>query len=244
MTDSISIISPIHQNELHIKNFVESLYAHVIADLKKQKITYEVLLAEDGSTDRTKEILHSLKKKYDFTLFEDSRKLGYAKASKNLIKKAKGSVIFFLDSDGEIDPKSFWKLYDLMKTGKYDLVNGFKLHRKPLYRFFISRTNNLILNTLFWTGVHDANAGCKMYRKKVLAPIVDICSLKYNFNAEQLIRLRNQNRKIVEVGVPHFARESVVFQPNKLFKIVFLALIELFQFRFTLWKEALKIEKK
>ena len=205
--------------------------------LKKQKIKYEVILAEDGSSDRTKEILNSLKKKYHFLLLEDSKRLGYVKAAKILIKKAKGNIIFFLDSDGEVSPESFWKLYKIMKSGKYDLINGLKLKRKPFYRFFISCINNIILNILFATGVQDANSGCKMYKKNIMIPIIEKCILKYDFNAEQLIRAKEAGFKIKEVGVKHFERTSVAFEPRKLIYIVFLAFIDLVSFRIKFKRE-------
>jgi hypothetical protein len=67
--------------------------------------------------------------------------------------------------------------------------------------------------------------------------IVEKCSLKYNFNAEQIIRARKSGIKIGEVGVRHFSRDSVVFSKSKLGKIIILAVLELIAFRMYLWRE-------
>jgi hypothetical protein len=133
--------------------------------------------------------------------------------------------------------KHIEKLHDLLKKKDLDLVNGFKLKRRPIYRFFISRCNNAILNSLFFTGVQDANAGCKLYKKEKMIDIVEKCSLKYNFNTEQIIKARKSGIKIGEVGVRHFSRDSVVFSKSKLGKIIILAVLELIAFRMYLWRE-------
>lgn len=234
---SISILSPAHQNEKYITEFIISLFKDVVRPLRSRNIICEVIIGEDGSTDKTREILIKLNKKYKFKLVLGTTKLGYVKAAKQLFDMAKGDMIFFLDSDGEISPKSFWKLLKKFEKGDYDLINAYKKNRKPFYRFVISKINNFILKVLFNLNIKDANAGFKLYSKNAIKKIIKKCgSLKYNFNSEQVIVATKLDYKIGEVGVRHYERESVVFKPTKLIFLLVLAFKELINYRKTFYK--------
>lgn len=238
----ISILSPAHQAEKYIVEFVESLWRWLVLPLKKKNITYEIIIAEDGSTDKTRKILIRLAKKYKLKLVLSSKKLGYIKAAKNLFKMAKGDLIFFLDADGEINPKSFWKLYDLWNKDDFDIVTGYKLNRKPFHRLIISKINNFVLRLLFNTNVKDANAGFKLYKSKVGKKIISESGyLKYNFNSEQIIRAIQHGYNIGQVGVQHFERESISFPPGKLIKVTLIAFLELVKFRFFLKNKVINL---
>lgn len=228
----ISILSPAHQNERYIKEFVTSLFKDVAVKLEKKGKTCEVIIAEDGSTDNTRKILQSLQKKYNFHLLLAKVKLGPVVAIKKLFEKAKGYTIFFLDSDGEIAPSNFWNLYKVFTSHNYDIVVAYKKKRKPWYRFLISRMNNLWLHLLFQTEIRDANSGFRIYKGVAGRRLVKNCGvLKYNFNSEQIIQAQKQGLKIGETGAKHNARESTVFNPKKIFKILFLAYRELILFK-------------
>ncbi len=231
----ISILTPTHQNEDNIEKLIFDIYHYVVYPLKKKSIASEVIIAEDGSTDNTRILLERNQTKYKYRLLSGKKKLGYIKAVKNLFSKANGELIFFLDSDGEINPKSFWQLFALWQKGNYDIVTAFKLNRKPLYRFIISRINNLLLRILFHTKIRDANAGFRLMKKEVGKELVQASGyLHSNFNAELIIRAVKENISIAEVAVPHFERNSVAFKPQKLVKILIMAFLELFRFRWYL----------
>ena len=228
----ISILSPAYQNEANIQELVESLYENVVVPLKKEGIQTEVILAEDGSTDRTRSILQKLKKKYNFRLLLGKTRLGCIKAVKNLYLQARGDLIFFLDSDGEIKPQSFWELFKVFKKGNLDIVVAYKLNRKPRFRYIISRINNLFLRLLFSVKIRDANAGFRLYQGSVGRQLVrESIFLKYNFNSEQIIRATGYGYQMADVEVPHFARESMMFKPDKMAQTVLLAFWELVRFK-------------
>lgn len=232
----ISILSPAHQNQGHIKEFVESVFKDVVEPLKRKGIKIEVIIAEDGSTDNTRPILQSLQKKYPLKLLLAKKRLGPVQAIKNLFEKASGDLIFFLDSDGEVAPDCFWNLYKVFKKEDLDVVIAYKMKRKPWYRFLISRVNNFWLQLLFNTGIRDSNSGFRLYKAEIGKWLVQESGfLKYNFNSEQIILAVKRGFKVGEVGTPHHARESMVFRPQKLLQILFFAFWELFKFRIYLF---------
>ncbi|MBI4991409.1 glycosyltransferase, partial [Candidatus Gottesmanbacteria bacterium] len=236
-SEKISILSPAHQNEGNIRQFAEAVFKDVVKPLQKQGIKTEVIIAEDGSTDKTGEILQSLQKKYPLKLLLAKERLGPVQAIKNLFAEASGDLIFFLDSDGEISPRYFWNLYEVFKKENLDVAVAYKMKRKPWYRFLISRVNNFWLQLLFNTGIRDSNSGFRLYKAEIGKWLVQESGfLKYNFNSEQIILAVKRGFKVGETGTPHHARESMVFRPQKLLHILFFAFLELFKFRIYLFE--------
>lgn len=230
---TITILSPAYQNEANIEQLVIDITHDLVVTGKKRGVTFKVIIAEDGSTDKTRKILKKLAVKYPLVLQLDKQRLGYIKAVNNLFKQASGDLIFFLDADGEVAPKYFWRLYDKFCSGHYDIVTAFKQKRKPWYRFIISRINNFVLRMLFHTEIKDANAGFRLYKKAVGKRLIaESKVLKYNFNSEIIIRAIGHGYAIGEVGVPHRNRESVIFSRSGLFLTTIKAFLELLKYRF------------
>ena len=110
----LSIIFPIYNEENSIKE--------TLLEWKKEidflKIKYEIVLAEDGSTDNTKKILNHLiiNDKENFFLNNIvEHKRGYAKAILSSVNMANGEFILSVDSDGQCDPKDFKKFWQKKK---------------------------------------------------------------------------------------------------------------------------------
>lgn len=228
----ISILSPAYQSEDTIEDFLHSLYQDVVSPLRKKNYHCEVIIAEDGSTDTTREILKRARKQFGYTLVLGEKRRGYIQAVKHLYSVCSGDCVFFLDSDGEVHPKHFWRLFAEWEKRTCDIVTAYKTKRKPFYRWFISRCNNTLLRLLFQTSIRDANAGFRIYTRSIGKELVIQSGyLKYNFNAEQIIRAVRKGYRIAEIPVPHHERKSVVFVPSSLPKTVLKAFGELLRFR-------------
>ena len=126
--------------------------------LDKLQIKYEIILAEDGSTDNTKKILNDLliSNKDLFVSNIEAKKRGYANAIRSSIKIAKGKYILNVDSDGQCDPKdfiNFWMKRDLLENG---IIIGYRLNRKDsLQRLLMSKFFLILHRTLFFSKVKD-----------------------------------------------------------------------------------------
>lgn len=104
-----SIIIPVYNVEKYLKKCLDSVKNQTFKD-------YEVLVVDDGSTDKSKEIA----KKYNLTLIESDH-VGVSSARNMAIKKAKGEYLVFLDSDDWWDKELLEKLNESSKT-KPDLI--------------------------------------------------------------------------------------------------------------------------
>jgi glycosyltransferase involved in cell wall biosynthesis len=198
----ISLVMLVHNEEDVIENTVREYYREVI-----QKIPgSEFILAEDGSTDGTKEILLRLEKELPLRVVSGNDRKGYTKAMLDGLQLVQNNIIFFSDSDGQHDPEDFWLLYNHIDD--YDIVSGYKSHRKDgQLRVLVSWGMNLLLSVFFGVKLKDANCGFKLIKKHVVEKLSNEKFLMRLASAELMIRAINHKFKIKEIPVKHFERK-------------------------------------
>lgn len=216
----ISVVFPVYNEEYIIEKTIRSYYNEL-----KGKIDFEMIIAEDGSTDNTKEILKRLKKELPLRIYMDKKKKGYLKALKDALKYPKYDWIFFVDSDYQFDPADFWKL--LPYTNKYDVILGKKVERRdPLYRIILSKGFNFLLRIFFNLPFSDMDTGFRLINKKVIKKVMHKMNcLKYS--SELIVRAYYENFKIKEVPVKHFKRKKGSSNVFPIWKIPIVIMEEL-----------------
>ena len=197
----------------------------------------EFIVAEDGSTDGTKEILEKLSNKLNIKVFSGNRRKGYVKAVKDALALANNELVFFSDSSGQHNPQDFWKLTD--KIENFDLVIGVKSPRKdPAYRIYMSRGYNLIIDVLFGLRLHDIDCGFRLIRKQALDSVLpETKTLKHCVSSEITIRMKNRGFRIAEVPISHRPRpvgDKKNFSYKNLVKVVFELLLGIIMLRLEL----------
>jgi len=224
----VSIILPVYNEAKIIRQILMSYYNEICRKFSPEII--ELIVAEDGSTDGTKEILFSLHKIIPFKLISRNERKGYAKAVSDALKNCKGEWIFFSDSDGQYNPSDFWKLW--IQRDRCDMVIGRKVRRREnIYRIVLSKGFHILINVLFGLKLHDADCGFRLIRKEVVQAIInDVKLLEYSFWAEFTIRACLKGFKICEVPIAHNERlygETHIYRLSKIPKIVIRQLIGL-----------------
>jgi glycosyltransferase involved in cell wall biosynthesis len=175
-------------NEAHIiENLVKSYYNEVIAKIPGS----ELIIAEDGSTDGTKDILKKLRKKLPFILISGNIRKGYNKAVKDALAMPKNDIIFFSDSSGQHSPGDFFKL--AREIGKYDMVIGYKHARKdPHFRIILSKGYNLITRLLFGVPLHDINCGFRIIKREVVKNLLkETTTFKLKFSLSTKFQIQS-----------------------------------------------------
>jgi dolichol-phosphate mannosyltransferase len=156
----LSVVVPIHNEEGNIKPLLEELTKAL------EGFDYEIILVDDGSTDRTIEEV----KKYmtpRTTLLVLNRNYGQSSAMEAGIQFAHGDIIVTIDGDLQNDPADIPKLVEKLEEG-YDVVAGIRQKRKDEpFRKFLSKVANKIIQKV--TGVKITDYGCtlKAFRKDV-----------------------------------------------------------------------------
>ncbi|MBN1670718.1 MAG: glycosyltransferase family 2 protein [Kiritimatiellae bacterium] len=162
----LSIVIPVYNEEESLGPLCEKLTA-ALSELGK---TYEVILVDDGSTDRSWDTLLALAKRHPHLHVIRFRKnFGQTAAMSAGFREASGEVIITLDADLQNDPADIPKLLARIADG-YDVVSGWRRDRKDT--FISRRVPSILANALIsrLTGVrlHDYGCTLKAYRREVM----------------------------------------------------------------------------
>ena len=165
----LSIVIPALDEEKSISE----LYLLITKSLYKKNINYEVILVDDGSTDSTwiemEKIIISNRnvKGIKFT-----KNYGKSDALDVGFKNSSGDFILTMDADLQDDPDEIYKLFEIIKSKKFDLVSGWKKKRNdPLGKKIPSKFFNYVTRVLSGIKLNDFNCGIKIYRREVIESI-------------------------------------------------------------------------
>jgi len=164
-SEKLSVIFPIYNEE----ETIEKTLLEWKNTLDNLQINYELILAEDGSTDNTKKILYNLLSKYKniFVSNIDDKKRGYSNAIRSSIDIAKGDYILCLDSDGQVDSDDFVKFWDKRSFLKNGIIIGNRFDRKDSFqRLLMSKAFLILHRILFFSDIKDPSCPYILCEKK------------------------------------------------------------------------------
>ncbi len=133
------------------------------------QVNYEVIVVDDGSTDRTMPVLRELKEQFKTLKVISFRKnYGKSAALAEGFNMASGEYVITMDADLQDDPAEIPNLIATLEEG-YDLVSGWKKRRHdPISKTIPSRFFNFVTSRLTGIRLHDFNCGLKGYRQTVV----------------------------------------------------------------------------
>jgi glycosyltransferase involved in cell wall biosynthesis len=163
--ESVSVVIPV----LNEAEALPELMRRLDAVLKVLARPHEVIIIDDGSTDRTPAILHELATQYPrLRSVRFRRNYGKAAALSEGFARASGDFIITIDGDLQDAPEEIPRLIDAL-TYESDVVCGWKKDRQdPWTRVVGSRLFNLATRLLSGLALHDINCGLKGYRRQVV----------------------------------------------------------------------------
>jgi glycosyltransferase involved in cell wall biosynthesis len=166
---TLSIIIPVFNEEQNLS----PLYSELVDVLTKLDITYEIIYIDDGSADRSYEILSSIHEKGKFVKVIQFRKnFGQTAAFAAGFDAAKGDLILTIDADGQNDPHDIPLLLETLQSGDYDFVTGWRINRhEPLVRKILSKTANLLISRITQLVIHDRGCSLKLFKREVIKNI-------------------------------------------------------------------------
>ena len=166
----ISVVIPLYNED----ESLPELFAWIERVMKENNFTYEVIFVNDGSTDRSWEVIEELGKKSDCVRgIKFRRNYGKSPALYCGFEQAQGDVVITMDADLQDSPDEIPELYRMIMKDGYDLVSGYKQKRyDPLSKTIPTKLFNATARKISGIkNLHDFNCGLKAYRKAVIKNI-------------------------------------------------------------------------
>jgi glycosyltransferase involved in cell wall biosynthesis len=164
--------------------------------------SYEVIVIDDGSVDRTWAVLQELARQYPFVRFQRHRsRRGIADALRTGYLAARGDVLVFYPADLQFKPEDIPRLVAPILAGESDMVTGFK--EGHYEKAFVSSIYNRLSRTLFNVPVKDLNS-VKAYRREVM----DSLPTRPDWHRYMVVMAAAQGFTVSEIPVPLYPRHA------------------------------------
>jgi len=220
----IAVLMPIHNEADTIAQCVTEFY-----DVVNPKMPLELVLSEDGSTDDTKNVIERLSEKIPLKAVLSTSRKGYSGGIKDGLKLVTAKYVLITDSDGQHDPRDFWKIWNLRT--KYDIVSGWRKKRADsLYRRIMSQVFQWRIKSVFnLPNFMDITAPFKLMKTEVSIEIAEKCKyMRESFWNEFSVRAYVGGYSIGETPVSHRIRaDKSATRVYKPWKIPEIALAQL-----------------
>ena len=167
---NLSIIVPLYNEE----ESLPELAAWIERVTTEYSLTYEVLMVDDGSDDRSWEVIEELHAKNpNIKGIKFRRNYGKSAALNTAFQACEGDVVITMDADLQDSPDEIPELYRMIAEEKYDVVSGWKKKRydNVLLKNIPSKLFNRTTQRVSGIKLHDFNCGLKAYRKEVVKNI-------------------------------------------------------------------------
>lgn len=229
----LSIVIPCYNEEKRIKAGL----TQTLTFLRKQKYTWEIVLVDDGSKDKTQAFARQILKGFTYQLLTLPRNSGKGRAIKAGIEAARGKYIIFTDIDLSTPIDETVKLLSRLKT--YDIAIGIRRHPKarvirhqPLVREALGQVFTVLTNVLVTRGIYDVTCGFKGFRRVAAKSLFGLsCLNAWAFDAEILYLARKYGFRIAQIPVTWSDNRATKVH---IFKDGLLALGDLFSIR---WRD-------
>ena len=224
----LSVVVPLYNEEESLPHLVEQL----LAALRPSGERFELVLVNDGSSDRTAEVLERLSRDIPELVGVVLRKnYGQTAAMAAGFDVAQGEVIVSLDGDLQNDPADIPMLLAKLREG-YDLVSGWRHQRQDaaLQRKLPSKIANRLIGRVTGVRLHDYGCSLKAYSREVLSDMRLYGELHRFLPALAFI----EGARITEVKVNHRARQfgSSKYGIDRTFRVLMDLLTVWFMKRF------------
>lgn len=166
----ISVVVPLYNEE----ESLPELQAWIERVMNEQGFSYEIIFVNDGSTDRSWNVIEELSKKNNnIKGIKFRRNYGKSPALFCGFEKAEGDVVITMDADLQDSPDEIPELYRMITEDGYDLVSGWKQKRyDPLSKTIPTKLFNATARKVSGIkNLHDFNCGLKAYRREVIKNI-------------------------------------------------------------------------
>ncbi|MAG47190.1 hypothetical protein CL617_01170 [archaeon] len=201
----LSVVIPFYDEE----KTVEPLTKVLVNEFKKNNINYELILINNGSSDKTSEIVDNLAKKFkSIKAVHVKVNKGYGWGILNGLKIAKGEYVGYMDGDLEIKPDGILNLYKKVKKTSADVGKGIRDRAESdFFKTIASRGYDLLFFFLFFKFIKQVNANPKIMKRDCYKKM-NLNSKEWFIDSEIIIKALKNNYKVVNEIVSYTPRRA------------------------------------
>lgn len=226
----ITVVIPAYNEEQTIEAILQRVAATGIPD--------EIIVVDDGSTDRTREILARIQAKGEIPglqVFYHENNQGKGAALRTGFQHATGDILIIQDADLEYDPRHYPVLLQPIYDGIADVVYGSRFLGAPrrhilFWNMVANKILTLITNLLYNTILSDMETGYKVFKREVVANM-PIHARSFDFEPEFTAKVLKRGYRIFEVPIAFNPRDYTEGKKIKA-RDGFIALWTLLKYRF------------
>ncbi len=166
----ISVVIPL----LNEEESLNELHDWIVKVMQSNDFTYEILFVDDGSTDRSWQVIEKLSQKNSNVKgLKFQINYGKSQALNAAFKEAKGNVVITMDADLQDNPEEIPELFNLITNDGHDLISGWKKKRydSKIRKNIPSKLFNAAARKTSGLKLHDFNCGLKAYKNEVIKNI-------------------------------------------------------------------------
>jgi glycosyltransferase involved in cell wall biosynthesis len=197
----VSVVMPAYNEQ----DTIEEIIGRVLA----VPVRIELIVVDDGSRDRTREILAGLQRRHGFTLILQERNQGKGAAIRRGFAEVSGDIVLIQDADLEYSPEEYPALIELICQGRADVVYGSRFlgrHRVFLFTHYVgNRLLTLLTNVLYNTMLSDMETCYKVMRTEVLRSMT-LKSDSFAIEPELTAKIFKRGYRVYEVPITYDGR--------------------------------------
>jgi len=201
----ISVVIPMYNEENKIENTIKELMNYLTVNYNK----FEIIMSNDGSTDRSVEIVNEIAAKNKYVrLVGHETNMGKGSAVREGVLRAEGDIIFFTDCDLAYGTSVFTRAIEVMNKEGSDIVIGSR-NLDPLgygnytkFRKFVSQTYLEFVSRVCGFRYTDSQCGFKGFKRAAAMSIFSECQVNsFAFDLEALIIADRKRIRVSELPV-------------------------------------------
>ncbi|MBI4065031.1 glycosyltransferase family 2 protein [Candidatus Gottesmanbacteria bacterium] len=196
----LTLVLPVHNQEL----IMEQVYQDIERMLIGLGISYECILVENGSTDKTREVVTSIARRYRSVRYFISKK-GYGYAVIRGLSAAKGRYVSYMPSDGQVDLGVYPVLWKLIKSDTWDVVKVKRTTRESLLRSIVSSVFSWTISRIFSISALDINGSPRIFLRRWL-PALDLTYGDSFIDVEFAVKAHTLGLRIKEIPMKTLPR--------------------------------------
>jgi glycosyltransferase involved in cell wall biosynthesis len=198
----LSVIIPVYNEETTIQEILKQVRAVGLA--------YEIIIVDDGSTDRTRELLKAEETQPGTSVIYHDRNQGKGAAVRTGFDRATGEILLIQDADLEYDPRDYPVLLRPIEEGRVKVVYGSRFlgPRKAMlfWHMLGNKALTLLTNILYNTILSDMETCYKVFKADAIKGI-PLRSRRFEFEPEITAKVLKRGHRIFEVPISYYGRE-------------------------------------